>query len=121
MKKKLALMGLLLCLAASPAWGLRCGNQLVDVGDYQFTVFRKCGSPLYTNHRIEYRVVRWYNPGLDWGWYNRWYNPGVDWERYIPVEVEEWFYDFGATRFMQLLRFENGRLVYIQSLGYGAD
>jgi hypothetical protein len=35
----------------------------------------------------------------------------------IPVEV--WTYNFGPDRFMQRIRFENGVIVRIESLGYG--
>lgn len=38
-----------------------------------------------------------------------------------PVSVEEWLFDQGGKRLMQLLRFENQRLVSINSLGYGLD
>jgi Protein of unknown function (DUF2845) len=36
----------------------------------------------------------------------------------IPVEV--WTYNFGPTRLMQRIRFENGVVVRIESLGYGS-
>lgn len=35
----------------------------------------------------------------------------------IPVEV--WTYNFGPSRLMQRIRFENGVVVRIESLGYG--
>lgn len=36
-----------------------------------------------------------------------------------PTSVEEWLFNRGKNRFMQLLRFENERLVEIHHLGYG--
>ena len=36
-----------------------------------------------------------------------------------PVAVEEWMFNRGNRRFMQLLRFENERLVAIEQLSYG--
>ena len=36
-----------------------------------------------------------------------------------PTSVEEWLFDQGDRRLMQLLRFEDQRLVSIESLGYG--
>lgn len=36
-----------------------------------------------------------------------------------PVVVEEWLFDQGSNRLMQILRFENERLVSIKSIGYG--
>jgi len=106
MRKNLFIFGLLLCLSAPPAWALRCGTQLVQIGDYKLEVLRKCGEPMLTDSRVEYRAVRLRNPGLDL-------------ERYVPVTIDEWAYNFGPNRFMQLLRFENGRLVGIESLSYG--
>jgi hypothetical protein len=108
MTTRTALIGFLFCFAAHPAWALRCGHELVKDGDHLVQVLRKCGDPVYTAHRIEYRAVRLRQPGLDF-------------ERYVPVEIEEWTYDFGPSRFMQVLRFENGRLIEIDSLGYGSD
>jgi hypothetical protein len=43
----------------------------------------------------------------------------VDYEREIEIQIEEWVYNFGSQRFMQLLTFEDGRLKQIQDLGYG--
>jgi hypothetical protein len=106
MKTILKLVGLLVCLAAVPAWALRCGSDLVTLGDYQIQVLQKCGEPVLKAHRVEYRAVRLRNPGIDL-------------ETYIPVEIEEWTYNFGPTRFMELLRFENGRLIESRPLGYG--
>ncbi len=38
-----------------------------------------------------------------------------------PIVVEEWLFDQGSNRLMQMLRFENERLVSIVSIGYGFD
>ena len=40
-------------------------------------------------------------------------------QREIEIQIEEWVYNFGSQRFMQLLTFEDGRLKQIQDLGYG--
>ena len=37
----------------------------------------------------------------------------------ISIAVEEWIYNFGPHRLMHLLRFENGYLVRMGTLGYG--
>ena len=44
-----------------------------------------------------------------------------DYELLGPVSVEEWLFDQGGNRLMQLLRFKDQRLVSITSLGYGFD
>jgi hypothetical protein len=38
--------------------------------------------------------------------------------RYLPhaLDIEEWVYDLGSRRFLQLLRFHDGRLVEIETL-----
>ncbi|MBP1149950.1 MULTISPECIES: DUF2845 domain-containing protein [Methylocaldum] len=106
MKKRILFLGLYLSLSAPSAWALRCGSLLVDTGDYKLEVLRKCGEPVFTDSRIELRYVKLYGSGLELG-------------QYVPVMIDEWTYDFGPNRFVQLLRFENGRLVDIESLGYG--
>ena len=37
----------------------------------------------------------------------------------VTVDVEEWVYNLGPTRFMRILRFENGILKSIRNGGYG--
>lgn len=101
-----ALLFLLLTFAAMPAHALRCGNLLVLEGEYVYSVLQKCGPPQYRDDRVEYRGLRLKGRGLEQ-------------EQVVPVNVEEWLYNFGPQYFMQLLRFENGRLVEIRNLGYG--
>jgi len=108
MKTRRFIFGLLLCLVESPVWAFRCGMDLVTLGDYQIQVLRKCGEPIQKAHRVAYRAVRLRNLGFEQ-------------ETYVPVDIEEWTYNFGPTRFMELLQFENGRLIDSRSLGYGYD
>ena len=37
----------------------------------------------------------------------------------VEVTIDEWTYDFGSNRFLQFLKFEQGRLVRLQSGSYG--
>ena len=37
----------------------------------------------------------------------------------VEVPVEIWLYNLGPNKFMQRLRFEDGELIEIESLGYG--
>ncbi|BBA33994.1 uncharacterized protein sS8_2040 [Methylocaldum marinum] len=69
-------------------------------------MLRKCGEPAFADSRIELRYVKLQGTGMEIG-------------QYVPVMIDEWTYDFGSNRFVQLLRFENSRLVGIESLGYG--
>jgi len=103
--------GLMLLLGSAPAWALRCDSRLVLEGDYKLQVLQKCGEPDYRESRVEYRLTRLRGSGLN--------QPGLDQEVQQPVVIDEWTYDFGPHRFMQLLIFENGRLVRIKDLDYG--
>ena len=111
MKNQMLRMLILLLIMAEPAWALRCGNLLVLEEDYKLQVLQKCGEPFYQESRVEYRAMRLRGSGIQ--------QPGLDYETLVPVTVEEWTYNFGPHRFMELLIFENGRLVRIKDLGYG--
>jgi hypothetical protein len=95
-------------LSATQAQALRCGSELVSREDHLVEVLRKCGDPSYVTTWIERRSYRVYHHHYP---YYR--------DKYGDVSIEEWIYNFGPQRFMQLLRFENGRLKKIRSLDYG--
>lgn len=99
---------LLLSLAAPPAEAFRCGQRLVDRGDFASEVLNKCGEPEQVVERTEYRSYREYDRILD---------AFREWSE--PVRIEEWLYNFGPRRFKRLLYFENGRLEHIETLDYG--
>jgi len=115
---KLVLM--FLCILLShPAFALRCGRALVDIGDYKEDVIDKCGEPEYIDTHIELRGVidrfgARTRPSPETS-----INLGQQHFTEIEVVVEEWIYDFGRRRFQKRLRFENGRLTEIKDLGYG--
>jgi len=94
-----------------PAWGMRCGRMLVTEGDPKIQVVRKCGEPDFAESRMEYRSVRLRGSGFQ--------QPGADFETVVPVQIDEWTYNFGPHQLMQKLVFENGRLIRIESLDYG--
>jgi hypothetical protein len=37
----------------------------------------------------------------------------------VHVTIEEWIYNFGPTQFMRILRFENNKLIEIETGDYG--
>jgi hypothetical protein len=49
------------------------------------------------------------------------YLPDVGYVLDQPIAIDEWLYNFGSTRFMQFLHFENGQLKSIKDLGYGTN
>lgn len=121
-KIPLALLCTLFTLSAHPANGLRCGSDLVSVGDYKFEIRAKCGEPVDVEQWTEYRVVpgpfSTDPPPVLRGSPSYRYPPVYE-KAYIPVHIEQWIYNFGPHRLMQQLLFENGRLIDIRSLGYG--
>lgn len=108
MQKILFLIACLLTFFASPSYALRCGSDLVLEGETQSQVRTSCGDPTEVIDWVEHRLVRVHYP----------YSPVFE-DIVKPVYIEEWVYNFGPQRFMRKLRFENGRLQTIKTLGYG--
>jgi len=110
-----------LLLAAGPASAFRCGSRIVSQGDHYTKVLKICGEPIGIQERVIYREgltrprVRVVGPnGI------RVEDEVVRYDRsYVEVLVEEWTYNFGPHRLMQLVRFENGFVADIDQLGYG--
>ncbi|MDP2901599.1 MAG: DUF2845 domain-containing protein [Methylovulum sp.] len=115
---------LLLCLLFSQAtFALRCGHALVDLGDYKADVIDKCGEPESIETHIESRGESNFASGSQSN-HRRSYSGaavGFGQQHYVEIEVivEEWIYDFGRRRLQQYLRFENGKLKEIKSVGRG--
>lgn len=105
--KRFLLLACLL-LTVTDALALRCGRQLVQVGDHQLEVLDKCGEPDWTEQRVAVRGNRLRHP-----------DGVLEESRYVEVVIDEWLYDFGPRKFKQLLQFENGVLKEIKNLDYG--
>lgn len=98
-------------LAASPAFSaMRCGTKLVREGDTRSEVAVKCGEPteVVTQKSVYRRPVIWAD--------GRQYFVGDD---FIEIKVESWVYNLGPDKLMRRLRFEDGVLTEIETLGYG--
>lgn len=93
----------LLLLLAGEAQALRCGNRVVGTGDYDFQVRERCGDPYWIDRSDE-----WHVQGLD-----------GPLERRSQVALETWYYNFGPRSLVQRLEFRDGRVVSIQTAGYG--
>ena len=87
------------------ALALRCGQAVVTEGDHRWEVERACGAPEAAERRVTY-PYRFQVGG----------RPGAVDVLDIPVIVDEWIYERGPGRFPTLLRFENGRLIRIETL-----
>jgi len=103
------------------AWSsMRCGNDLVTVGDSLYEVRSTCGEPDQLDAYVEYRTVR-ERVGRRCTRSDQGKERCTDIvvERTIEVPMHLAVYDFGRNRFIQLLTFERGRLRSVATGGYG--
>jgi hypothetical protein len=110
------LVGALL-LASDPAHALRCGNKLVVKGMLESEVHAHCGEPTATRD-LGYVVKAFHPLG------HRLPHDGVLFRYgtgnyYQEVQVTEYIYNFGPRKLMRRLRFENGVLTKVETMGYG--
>lgn len=98
-------------------FAFRCGSKLLSVGNTKDQVLNNCGPPTSENSWEEERLERVYGSP---------YSPGgpfsgtrVPLLTIVYVRIDEWTYNFGPSYFMRTLRFENNRLVDIQTGSYG--
>jgi hypothetical protein len=102
-------IGAAILLTSSPAFAFRCGNKLVLEGDTRTEVRQKCGEPEEITRKTILRTpVYW--------WRGERIQVSSD---LVEVAVETWLYNLGPYKLMQRLRFEDGELVDIETLGYG--
>ncbi len=105
-------------LAPGAQAAMRCGSHLIEEGDGKLEVLRRCGEPDLVEYRPAVVTARGPSPllafpGLPPGHAGR--APRVA----VAVDVEDWTYNLGPARFMRRVRFANGRVVEIVSLGRG--
>jgi hypothetical protein len=74
---------------------LRCGSRVVATEAPIAEVLAACGEPDYRD--------RWRVPP------------------HFAADEEQWYYNFGANRFVQILGFRHGLLVSVEADGYGFD
>lgn len=87
----------------SVSLAMRCGNNLVDVGDTKIEVLAKCGEPALKE-----------DIGDDFTTEND--SLGRRKERRY---VEQWTYNFGSTRFIYVITIRNGKVIDIRTLDKG--
>lgn len=101
---------LLLCFAAAAsADNMRCGSKLLGDGDPRAKVRQFCGEP--TDIQTRYILRR---PVFSFG--GRIFSYG---DGYVEVPVEIWTYNFGPYKLMRQVRFVDGVVDAIETLGYG--
>jgi hypothetical protein len=96
--------------AASPAYAFRCGSHLISDGDPRSKVIALCGDPteIQSSSSILRRPVTWIN--------GRPYSIG---DGFVEIPVDIWVYNLGPSKLMRRIRFENGLVVSIDTMGYG--
>lgn len=89
---------------AGDAHALRCGSRVVATGDYDFQVRDRCGEPYWIASYGELLVA----------------GAGGPIEHRRERVFDDWYYNFGPNQLVHRLRFRDGRLIRIDTLGYGS-
>jgi hypothetical protein len=109
MLKQLACMMVVAVPTAATAQSLVCAGKIINEGVSQVLVSAKCGPPTQVDHRttnLGSAVVSVDQRGRVAG-------------LTADVDVEIWTYNFGTSRLMQRIWFQDGTVVRVESLGYG--
>jgi hypothetical protein len=101
----LALAAALAVCGPATADSMRCGTKLMTDGDPAAKVEALCGPPAGIERR---QVLRSY-----------YHHRGIPFPGAFEVTVEFWTYNFGPHKLMYRLRFEDGLLVDVETLGHG--
>ncbi|MCE9671775.1 DUF2845 domain-containing protein [Myxococcus stipitatus] len=100
--------------ARSDAASLRCGNNLASDGNSMSEVLLKCGEPASKHTREERTSTR-----SGHGRASDPSDPSQNTVTSVTIQVEEWTYNFGPNRLMQVVIFKDGKLTDVRSAGYG--
>jgi hypothetical protein len=102
-------IGTMLAVGIASADGIRCGSDLILKGDSRERVRIKCGEPAEISKQTLLRSSRLVIRGR----VER-HN-----EEMVEIPVEIWTYNFGSNRLMERIRFVDGIVEHIDTLGYG--
>jgi hypothetical protein len=106
--KTLAAFLLLLCAPLlAQAEGIRCGSQIIERGSSSAELKEYCGDPVDVSRHTALSGDG--TAGRD----------GVITNSSGDIDVEIWTYNFGPNQLMERVRIENGKVVQIDSMGYG--
>src|SRR5688572_24484668 len=109
MRGLLLFLMLLTAPFAAQADAMRCGNRLVSEGDTRSQVRGLCGEPSDIQTRSILRRPHYSVNGR-----LVYYGDGL-----IEIPVETWTYNFGPYKLMRRVRFVDGQVEEIETLGYG--
>ena len=104
----LGVLTTLLVGARGLAWALDCGGRLVSEGQAPWEVQAICGEPTQVQDSVEVILQPVYDV----------FGRVVD---HLPVAIPKrvWTYNFGPSRLIYRLTFREGKLVHIETGGYG--
>lgn len=105
----------LIILIPTNGFAMRCDGKIVSRESRPSDVRILCGEPQGINRYTEYKVVPLVQTIRD---KHKKLITHTDYVS-VPVNIEEWTYNFGPQNLKQRLLFENGVLQEIESLGYG--
>jgi hypothetical protein len=112
----LAVSIFLLFYPIDASFGLRCSSRVIDVGDSKHRVLSFCGDPDHVEEKEIERLIGYpYHHKRDPHdkYYYYFNNYGYDFKETVYIEI--WTYNFGPTRLIRYLTFEDGTLKKITS------
>ena len=108
--------------AVSPAYALYCNEKLVSHGDLSSRVRMVCGEPVHISRYVIYEVRSFAAPRrASHQHYRDTHHLRAPYSVHtlVPIEMEEWTYNFGPQRLLHRVTFQNGYLERIETSGYG--
>jgi uncharacterized protein DUF2845 len=103
-----AALALLASSALASDGSMRCDGGIVSVGDSKLDLVGKCGWPALQEDLVGERTTTIFER-----------RGQVAFNRSVSSKTERWTYDFGKSRFIQVVLLEGGRILRIERGGYG--
>lgn len=100
---------ILLGVWTNSVFALRCGNQIISVGDAEAKVLLACGQPSQKSE----------SNGSNRNHQNSKKSQPYNYKNYKTTQTMRWFYNFGPTDFIYVVVFKNGKVNKIETKGYG--
>jgi hypothetical protein len=117
MKCSIKIFALIACLPPlALGQSVRCGEKSITNGASEAEVAAQCGQPTQIEHQVIYGET---GTAVGPAATPLGVLPPIGVRAVAEAPVEVWTYNFGPSRLMQRIRFENGVVVKIESLGYG--
>jgi Protein of unknown function (DUF2845) len=108
MKKSFALIALGALPGFAFAEGMVCGNKIIERGSSREEVRAYCGKPAQIDNKTAYTGVA--GAGR---------HEHVIEGSAVEIQIETWIFNFGPDQLMEKVRFEDGIVASVESMGYG--